>query len=75
MKGSVSKGAYFCNVTEEMLQSERDQILNATVEDMRNLAPIVEAVLEADQICVVGSENAVNQAEDVLKEIKPLIRN
>lgn len=75
MKGAVSKGAYFCNVTEEMLQRERDQILNATVEDMRNLAPIVEAILEADQICVVGSENSVSQAKDVLNEIKPLIRS
>lgn len=73
MKGAISKTAYFCGVTEEMLQRERDQILNATVEDMRALAPIVEAILSAGQVCVVGSESAVEKAKDTFQEIKPLI--
>ena len=73
MKGSVSKTAYFCGVTEEMLQKERDQILNASAEDIHALAEIIEAVLAADQICVVGSESKVVEASDVLMEVKPLI--
>ena len=73
MKGSISKNAYFDGVTEEMLQKERDQILNASVEDIRALAPMVEAILEADQICVVGSENAIEKAKETFREIKPLI--
>ena len=73
MQGSISKTAYFGGVTEEMLQKERDQILNATVEDIRALAPMVEAILEADQICVVGSENAIEKARDTFRQIKPLI--
>lgn len=73
MKGAVSKTAYFCGVTEEMAQKTRDEILGATCQDMRNLAPIVEAVLKARQICVVGSESKVEKAEDILMEIKPLV--
>lgn len=73
MKGNISKTAYFSGVTMEMLQEERDQILDATTEDMKKLAPIVEAVLEEQQICVVGSENAVEKAKDTFREIKPLI--
>ena len=73
MKGSVSKTAYLCGVTEEMLQKERDQILNASAEDIHALAEIIEAVLAADQICVVGSESKVAEASDVLMEVKPLI--
>jgi len=73
MKGSVSKTAYFCGVTEEMLQKERDQILNASVEDIRALADIVKAVLDAEQICVVGSESKVEGASDILMEVKSLI--
>ena len=73
MKGSVSKTAYFCGVTEEMIQKERDQILNASVEDIHELAEIIEAVLAADQICVVGSESKVSEASDVLMEVKSLI--
>ena len=73
MKGSVSKTAYFCGVTEEMLQKERDQIQNASAEDIHALAEIIEAVLAADQICVVGSESKVAEVSDVLMEVKPLI--
>ena len=63
-----------CGVTEETAQKERDQILQATAQDIRNLAPLVEAVLSAGQICVVGSETALDGAEDVLKNIEPLFQ-
>ena len=73
MQGSISKCAYFSQVTEEMLQKERDQILGARKEDIQALAAIVEAVLSDEQICVVGSETAISKAEDVFMEVKPLI--
>ena len=56
-----------------MIQKERDQILNASVEDIRALAEIIEAVLAADQICVVGSESKVSEASDILMEVKSLV--
>lgn len=73
MQGSISKSAYFSQVTEEMLQKERDQILGAQKEDIQALAALVEAVLSDEQICVVGSETAIDKAEDVFMEVKPLI--
>ena len=73
MQGSISKTAYFSQVTEEMLQKERDQILGAQKEDIQALAALVEAVLSDEQICVVGSETAIEKAEDVFMEVKPLI--
>lgn len=73
MQGSISKTAYFSKVTEDMLQKERNQILGAQKEDIQKLAALVEAVLSDDQICVVGSETAIEKAEDVFMEVKPLI--
>lgn len=73
MQGSISKTAYFSNVTEDMLQKERNQILGAQKEDIQKLAALVEAVLSDDQICVIGSETAIEKAEDVFMEVKPLI--
>ena len=72
MQGSLAKMAYFRGLTVEMMQKERDQILNATVKDIHALAPLIEAVLSDDQICVVGSESAIDKANDVFMEIKPL---
>ena len=73
MQGSISKTAYFCGITEEMVQKERDQILHADVEDIRNLAPLVEAILSDDAVCVVGSETAIEKEQEIFKEIKSLI--
>ena len=75
MKGNISKNAYFCKVSEETIQKERDQILDATVEDMRALAPMVEAVLSEEAICVVGSENTVRSGQELFLEIKPLFNS
>ena len=73
MKGNISKVAYFSGITEEMIQKERNQILDATVEDVRALAAIVEAVLQDDAICVVGSESAIQNEKELFGEIRPLI--
>ena len=73
MQGNISKTAYFSGITEKELQEERDQILNAGVEDIRALSDIVEAILSDKAICVVGSESALQKAEGELKEIRPLV--
>ena len=73
MQGSISKTAYFCGVSEEMVQKERDQILNAQAEDIHALAPIIEAILSDDALCVVGSETAIEKEQEIFGETKPLI--
>ena len=73
MQGSISKTAYFCGVSEEMIQKERDQILNAQAEDIHALAPIIAAILSDDALCVVGSETAIKKEQEIFGETKPLI--
>lgn len=73
MQGSISKTAWFCGVTEEMMQKERNQILGADVEDIRGLAPLIEAILSDDAVCVVGSETAIEKEREIFKEVKSLI--
>ena len=73
MQGSISKTAYFCGVSEEMVQKERNQILNAQAKDIHALAPIIEAILSDDALCVVGSETAIEKEQEIFGETKPLI--
>ncbi|MFQ8688986.1 MAG: insulinase family protein [Blautia sp.] len=73
MKGVVSRTAYYTGTTQEMVQREREQILDATVEDIRALASFVEEVLSQNQICVVGSEEAIERDQELFGEVKPLI--
>ncbi len=72
MKGSFSASAYFMGVTEETMQKERDQILDATQEDIRALADIVEAVIEQDHICVIGGEEMIGKEKGLFEEIRYL---
>lgn len=68
-KGTRSMMAYFVGLTEEDVQKERDQILNTTVEDMRNSADMVEALLADGKICVLGNEEKVRENAELFHVI------
>ena len=72
LKGSRGLSAWYSGVTDEMMKKEREEILNATVEDIRALAPITKAVLETGAVCVVGNEDKIKADRELFKEIKPL---
>ena len=71
-KGARSLSAYLSGVTELDLQKERDQVLSAGVKEIQALADIVQAVLDADLICVIGNENKIEEDKELFKTIKSL---
>ena len=68
-KGDRSMNLYMNKVTEEMIKKERNQILDATQEDIRALADVAEAVLKADQICVIGGEDRIEENSDLFMNV------
>ena len=73
-KGNRSLNAWMSHVTEEELQKERDQILNADQESIRALEPLLLAVLEHGNICVIGGEEKIRSEKELFEQIRPLIR-
>lgn len=71
-KGNRSLNLYMNHVSEEMLREERNQILNADQEDIRALADIVQAVLDSGLICVIGSEEKIEQQKQLFDEVRIL---
>lgn len=71
-KGARSMAAYFEELSYEDIQKERDEILNATAEDIRALADLISAVLEEDNICVIGNENAIRDDAGLFENIEKL---
>jgi Zn-dependent M16 (insulinase) family peptidase len=71
-KGDRSMNLYMNRVTEEMIVNERNQILDATEEDIRALADAVEAVLRCEQFCVIGSEEKIEEQKELFLETKEL---
>ena len=70
--GSRSLHAYISHVTDEMVQRERDQILDAGQEDIRALAPMVRCVLDQNYLCVVGSEGKLKKQSDLFARTEKL---
>lgn len=60
-KGERSMNLYMNKVSAELIREERNQILDATQDDIRALARVAEAVLKADQICVIGGEERIEE--------------
>ena len=59
-------------IAKEMIEQERKEVLDAKVSDIRALADIVEAVLKAGDLCVVGSEEKIEAQKELFMEIKNL---
>lgn len=74
-RGSRGLSAYLSGVTPEMMQTERDQVLSATKEDIRALAPIVSAVLNTGSLCAIGNEEKIEADKDLFYETKTLFHS
>lgn len=71
-KGSRSMSAYLQELPFEQIQRERDEILHATPEDIRNLADLIASVLEDDSLCVIGNENAIRAESGLFDSVQTL---
>lgn len=71
-KGDRSMNLYMNHVSEEIIYEERNQILNATEEDIRGLADIVAAVLKNNFICVIGNEEKLEEQKELFMELRSI---
>lgn len=71
-KGMRSVSAYLTNISYEELQRERNEVLDAQPENIKNLAVLIEAVLAQDSLCVIGAEKNVEAEKDMFLEVKNL---
>lgn len=72
-EGSYSMRAYMSGITEKDLQRERDEVLSCNPGTIRALAPLIEAVLEDANICVLGNEGRIEEEKDLFDTRKPLV--
>lgn len=73
-KGSRALLAYLQGQTEDDFKKEKAQIIDATCEDIKKLGSYIEAILEQNNICVIGNDKKVEEAKDIFKETKMLFK-
>jgi len=55
-------------------QRAREEILTAQQEDVRALAPMIEAAMRENVCCVLGGEEKIRANEALFGEIRPALR-
>ncbi len=71
-KGSRSMSAYLQELPFEQIQKERDEILHATPQDIRDLADLIASVLFDECLCVIGNENAIRAESGLFASVQTL---
>lgn len=71
-KGDRSLNLYMNHVSAEMIREERGQILDASVDDIKALAEVVEAILKDNYFCVVGNEEKIEEQKELFMETRNL---
>ncbi|OGO82798.1 MAG: hypothetical protein A2Y18_06235 [Clostridiales bacterium GWD2_32_19] len=68
-RGEKAIDRYMSNLKFEVLQKEAEEIVNVTIEDLRNFADMIEDVLKNSKICVAGSEEIITKNKDLFDNI------
>ena len=69
-KGLMATVNHMLDITDEMRQQERDEILGTDLATIHSLAHVLEDALAQDNFCAVGSEAAIMQNKDLFGDIR-----
>lgn len=71
-KGVYGLTMFLTGTTMEMIQKSRDELLQASVADVRALAPYAEALMKEGACCVIGAQEKIRAHQDMFEETTQL---
>ncbi|MCR4674834.1 MAG: insulinase family protein, partial [Lachnospiraceae bacterium] len=71
--GMRSFTAYMTGNNINLLQKEREEVIDATPEDIKALAAPIRAALNQGYICVVGNENTIEEEKELFEKTYQLV--
>ena len=73
-KGDKAQRDYISNTTYDEELKIRKEILNATQEDLKSLAPIFKEALAYNNICTIGNKNQIEDNKNLFTEVRNLVK-
>ena len=59
-------------ITDEMVQREREQVIDATVEDIRKCSELIRGFMEDHTLCVVGNAGKIEENKELFDDTKTI---
>lgn len=72
-RGRLSNMYHFQEIPFEELQKIREEILDTSLEELKEFADLADAINQDDIYCVIGSEDRVKEEKNLFKKILKLI--
>ena len=73
LMGGNAQLMYFRGVTYEDRQKNRRELLHTTVEDIRALAPAIDACMKENNLCVFGNGTVVKENAELFTKLTPVM--
>lgn len=73
VQGDEAISHYYSGRTKEATQKIRDEVLAATVEDIKAMAPLVQAVIDANTYCVYGNQEIIEQEKELFESVRTIV--
>lgn len=72
LKGERAAENYFQHITKQDIEQERREILDITEAQVRGLAPLVDACIKQNLVCVLGGEEKIQQSKSLFADLVPV---
>lgn len=72
MEGDRAMGDYLKRIPTSDTQKFRDELLSVTEEDIHDFAGCIEEIIKNGNLCVVGSESAINTNKELFTSIESI---
>lgn len=73
-RGSMAYSNYFGKKTKEQLETERQEILATTVDDIKAFAPMLKDIIDQQVICVYGNDQKIEENAELFGSIRAVTR-
>ncbi len=75
MKGERATGYYLSHLTFEEVQTERNEVLKTSPEDVRKYADLIGAAMKENNLCTLGNEKKIKQSKDIFSKLVNVFNN
>lgn len=74
MKGEIALRNFISHISHDDLQREKDEVLNARLNDLKGLAELIDSAMKENYCCVLGNEGKIKENQGLFNKVVQLKR-